>query len=98
MFFKVYENSVAEKSGLKVGDEIIRMNDIDVTVLNHQEVHEIVSSLTNSFEASIIRESDSVINEPNSAEVESITDATEKHIAEIISAEAELLKDHNVIG
>lgn len=129
--FQITENSVAEQCGVKVGDVIVEVNNVDITNLSHQMVHELITGFTDTFTIGIKRENhenttngidtannhnESPIERPASemfseiseatvnSNVDSITGeieatkVTEEHIAEIISGESEILKEHNVIG
>lgn len=104
MFFslQINERSAAEKCGLKVGDIIVRINNIDVTVMSHQMINEMIIDFTDCFTISVIRGCSEFICEQDTVGVndflETSIDDTDETIAEIISSEAEVLKDHNVIG
>lgn len=126
------EHSSAELCGLKVDDVIVRINDVDITNLSHQMVHELISGFGDSFVVGVVRENEedyigqvstndfhgydnqSPVDPRPASEMfseismnsaaDSITGeleaskVTEEHIAEIMSGESEVLKDHNVIG
>lgn len=109
----------------------MEINNVDITNLSHQMVHELITGFTDTFTIGVKREHDENANgidedaktqnaypferpasemfsEISEATVNSNADsitgeieatkASEEHIAEIISGESEVLKEHNVIG
>lgn len=139
------ENSIAEKSGLQVGDVIVRINETSTIKLDHHGAHEIIMACANNFVLGVIRpdENGNVENvnvsegiptdfsvdenssekkrhlqmqTPDSQAYSEITEMTinsngmdstkteldenitDEHIAEMMSGEAEVLKEHNVMG
>lgn len=125
---------------MKVGDVVVRVNDVPTSNLNHNEAHEVILKCGNNFVMGILRpdqegsctsvdDSESCHNENGLSPFQQIqtpdsqaysefsgltTDTTrtesrseidcqppeisDDHIAELISGEAEVLKEHNVIG
>lgn len=135
------EGSIAEDSGLRVGDIVVRVNYEPTIDLPHSKVQEMIINCANSFVLGVKREGDSDENNENhgpiypidanqsqeflnkienerpesavfsefsettinSCGVDSIsgefeTPKTDEQIADVISGEAEVLKEHNVIG
>ncbi|GFY63133.1 PDZ domain-containing protein [Trichonephila inaurata madagascariensis] len=55
---KVIDDSLAEKSGLREGDEIIQVGRVNVQDLNLGQVHELLARCGNKIEMFIVRSSD----------------------------------------
>lgn len=49
------EGSVAEESGMRVGDVVVRINDIPTIPLSHQEAHEVLTKAGNNFVVGVLR-------------------------------------------
>lgn len=89
---KVCENSAADKGGLRVGDVIMRINNVDES--NQHMLHELNNSLTKCIIVQVNRQHKDNLEDT----LDAIETTTEECIAEIISGEAELLENHNIIG
>lgn len=99
---KVRENGIAESAGLRVGDNITHVDDIDVVHWGHENIFSNFTSLMiriyredelNMGKTCDVRQFPCSINNTSNN-----SDAIDDNkIAEIISAEAELLED-NVLG
>lgn len=88
----------ARKFGLEIGDVIIRLDDMDVTNTSLQMMDEVIMRSTKSLIACIVR--GNIMDEVDNDNVllNCLSDSVERHIAEVISGEAEILRDHNIIG
>lgn len=49
------EGSVAEEAGMRVGDVVVRINDIPTIPLSHQEAHEVLTKAGNNFCVGVLR-------------------------------------------
>lgn len=89
-----------------VNDIIVQLNNIDITNLSHQMINEVITGFTDSFVISVDREVEycekrlntNGRNEVKSMKSEPLGGNSEEYIAEVISGEAEILKDHNILG
>lgn len=88
-YLKVCDNSIAEINGLRVGDIITHINGIKFMDLS--QLHNAL--LVNEEIEFCIHREEIFQNDSNNS-----TFSFDDHIADIISAEAELLKEHNVLG
>lgn len=51
----MHGDSLAEKAGLRVGDALIRVNDVNIYQLRHKEAQDVMVRAGNNFELVISR-------------------------------------------
>ncbi|XP_058061362.1 PDZ and LIM domain protein Zasp isoform X2 [Anopheles bellator] len=131
---KILPGSIAEAVGMRIGDVVMRINDIPTGNMSYYDAHQLLACAGNQFVLGILRarevsSSQRLIKEKTpTGEVEYINTSpkpfwtpnapllgqsqeereideqipdvpiTDEQIAEILSGEAEVLKQHNIIG
>ncbi|KAL1380508.1 hypothetical protein pipiens_014140 [Culex pipiens pipiens] len=111
---RILPGSIAEEVGMSIGDVVVRINDIPTSNLSYYDAHQLLACAGNRFVLGILRAREiprssvpSSRNAPRAPSAKSKREIEEKipdvpitdeQIAEIMSGEAEVLKQHNIIG
>lgn len=61
------EDSIAERTGMRIGDVVVRINDIPTANLTHQEAHLFLNEAGNTFVLGVLRAKDDTASSTSTA-------------------------------